>query len=189
MQKQAVCSRAVGVSQMQHQYLIGRGSFLICDIQSKYGVFIDVPIYSPTPSIAFKGKMISVNQGGYLSQHGVSGRLLPPSDAKQKNVFFCIIFFKQLIRKPVLMFFFYYLQFKERTIYFNTLEYYLFMLYIQSNTICETLHALYELHLHFFKDKLFCDFDHVKSPKHHITKKYIKKPFQTKYVFHKQILI
>ena len=47
------------------------------------------------------------------------------------------------------MVFYYYLQFKDRKVFFNTVEC-LFMLY----TSCETLHSVCQLHFHGFRDKL-----------------------------------
>ena len=64
-----------------------------------------------------------------------------PSDAKQKNTAF---FLNHLPEKNVFfMFSYYYLQFKGRKVFFNTLEC-LFMLY----TSCKTLHSVCKLHFH-----------------------------------------
>ena len=57
-----------------------------------------------------------------------------PSDAKQK---------KHHPKKTFLCFFYYYLQFKGRKVFFNTLEC-LFILY----TSCKTLHSECQLHFH-----------------------------------------
>ena len=56
------------------------------------------------------------------------------------------------------MFFYYYLQFKGRKEFFNTLEC-LFMLY----TSCKTLHSVCQLHFHGFRDKLLTELQY-KSP-------------------------
>ena len=69
------------------------------------------------------------------------------SDAKQeKHVF---LNKKHCPKKCFFMFFYYYLQFKGRKVFFNTLEC-LFMLYRS----CKTLHSVCQLHFHRFRDKL-----------------------------------
>ena len=59
--------------------------------------------------------------------------------------------------------------------------------YTQHNTGSERLHPLCELHLHWFRVKLFYDFDY-KSPKQHITNSIYQK-VHSNHVFHKQIHI
>ena len=56
---------------------------------------------------------------------------------------------KNIKKNCFFMFFYYYLQFKGRKLFFNTLEC-LFMLY----TSCKTLHSVCQLNFHWFRDKL-----------------------------------
>ena len=52
---------------------------------------------------------------------------------------------------------------------------------IQHDTGCKTVHALCELHLHWFRDKLHYDFGYVKVPKATYDTQYIRKSIQTLY--------
>ena len=64
------------------------------------------------------------------------------SDTKQKKP--CWFLEKKIMsKKNVFMVFYYYLKFKGRKVFFNTLEC-LFMLY----TSCKTLHSVCQLHFH-----------------------------------------
>ena len=67
----------------------------------------------------------------------------------KKTRFFYKLFFLKPLSKKNFFFIFYYLQFKGRKVFFNTLEC-LFMLY----TSCKTLHSVCQLHFHWFRVKL-----------------------------------
>ena len=78
----------------------------------------------------------------------------------KKNMLFFLIkkrfFFLNIVQKTLV--FYYYLQFKGRKMFFNTLEC-LFMLY----TSCKTLHSVCQLYFHWFSDKLLNELQY-KSP-------------------------
>ena len=58
---------------------------------------------------------------------------------------------------------------------------------IQHNTGCKTVHALCELHLDWFRDKLLYDFDYVSHQGNMLQAVY--QEIHSNYLFHKQIHI